>query len=192
MPLFKNLILFTNHYGNLQEMLEMASFLKYVDLHLTREWGRFYVGHPVPISLCVFLSAVCIQFTQNELLLCKSPKDSFFAFRAHAVLFVTSLIYAWNFQSLVIDNCFPDVVSCFRERDMLFYGHVWNVTCLVYRSLHFHILKHMLRIKWHSGFVSYVTRLRSLNSLTYWLILCLLYVNVVTYSAKWQYLCFLR
>jgi hypothetical protein len=44
---FQNLILFTNHYGNLQEMLEMASFLKYVDLYLTSEWGRFYVGHPV-------------------------------------------------------------------------------------------------------------------------------------------------
>jgi hypothetical protein len=26
-------------------MLEMASFLKYVDLYLTSEWGRFYVGH---------------------------------------------------------------------------------------------------------------------------------------------------
>jgi hypothetical protein len=47
MTLFQNLILFTNHYGNLQEMLEMASFLKYVDLYLTREWGRFYVGHSV-------------------------------------------------------------------------------------------------------------------------------------------------
>jgi hypothetical protein len=47
MRLFQNLILFTNHYGNLQEMLEMASFLKYVDLYLTSEWGRFYVGHSV-------------------------------------------------------------------------------------------------------------------------------------------------
>jgi hypothetical protein len=28
-------------------MLEIASFLKYVDLYLTSEWGRFYVGHPV-------------------------------------------------------------------------------------------------------------------------------------------------
>jgi hypothetical protein len=35
------------HYGNLQEMLEMASFLKYVDLYLTSECGPFYVGHPV-------------------------------------------------------------------------------------------------------------------------------------------------
>jgi hypothetical protein len=43
--LFQNLILFTNHYGNLEEMLEMASFLKYVGLYLTREWDRFYVGH---------------------------------------------------------------------------------------------------------------------------------------------------
>jgi hypothetical protein len=47
MTLFQNLILFTNHYGNLQEMLEMASFLKYVDLYLTSEWGRFYMGHSV-------------------------------------------------------------------------------------------------------------------------------------------------
>jgi hypothetical protein len=28
-------------------MLETASFLKYVDLYLTSEWVRFYVGHPV-------------------------------------------------------------------------------------------------------------------------------------------------
>jgi hypothetical protein len=47
MILFQNLTLFTNHYGNLQEMLETASFLKYVDLYLLREWGRFYVGHPM-------------------------------------------------------------------------------------------------------------------------------------------------
>jgi hypothetical protein len=47
MTLFQNLILFTNHYGSLQEMLEMASFLKYVDLYLTSGWGRFYVGHPI-------------------------------------------------------------------------------------------------------------------------------------------------
>jgi hypothetical protein len=47
MTLFENLILFTNHYGNLKDLLEMASFLKYVDLYLTSEWGRFYVGHPV-------------------------------------------------------------------------------------------------------------------------------------------------
>jgi hypothetical protein len=47
MTLFQNLILFTNHYGNLRVMLEMASFLKYVDLYLTSEWGRFYVGHPI-------------------------------------------------------------------------------------------------------------------------------------------------
>jgi hypothetical protein len=44
LTLFQNLILFINHYVNLQEMLEMASFLKYVDLYLTSEWGRFYVG----------------------------------------------------------------------------------------------------------------------------------------------------
>jgi hypothetical protein len=42
---FQNLILFTNHYANLQEMLEMASFLKYVDVYVMSEWGRFYVGH---------------------------------------------------------------------------------------------------------------------------------------------------
>jgi hypothetical protein len=47
MKLFQNLILFTNHYEDLQEMLEMASFLKYVDLYLTSEWGRFYMGHSV-------------------------------------------------------------------------------------------------------------------------------------------------
>jgi hypothetical protein len=43
----QNLILFTNHYGNLQEMLETASFLRYEDLYLTSEWGRFYMGHSV-------------------------------------------------------------------------------------------------------------------------------------------------
>jgi hypothetical protein len=47
MTLFQNLILFTNRYGNLQEMLEMASFLKYVDMYLKSEWGRYYVGHLV-------------------------------------------------------------------------------------------------------------------------------------------------
>jgi hypothetical protein len=47
MTLLQNLILFTNRYGILQEMLEMTSFLRYVDLYLTSEWGRFYVGHPV-------------------------------------------------------------------------------------------------------------------------------------------------
>jgi hypothetical protein len=46
MTLFQNLILSTNHYGNLKEMLEMVSFLQYVDLNLMSEWGRFYVGHP--------------------------------------------------------------------------------------------------------------------------------------------------
>jgi hypothetical protein len=45
--LFQNLIFFTNHNRNLQEMLEMASFLKYVDLYLTSEWGRFYEADPV-------------------------------------------------------------------------------------------------------------------------------------------------
>jgi hypothetical protein len=47
---YQNLILFTKHYGNLQEMLETASFLKYVDAYLTSEWGRFYVGHSVVIN----------------------------------------------------------------------------------------------------------------------------------------------
>jgi hypothetical protein len=47
MTLFQNLILFTSHYGNLQEMLEMVSFLRYVDLYLTSEWRRFYMGHSV-------------------------------------------------------------------------------------------------------------------------------------------------
>jgi hypothetical protein len=47
MILFQNLILFTNHCGNLQKILEMASFLKYVGLYLTSEGGGagFYVGH---------------------------------------------------------------------------------------------------------------------------------------------------
>jgi hypothetical protein len=54
MTLFQNLILFTNHYGMLQEMLEMASYLKYVDLYLTSEWGRFYVGHPVDYDAFLF------------------------------------------------------------------------------------------------------------------------------------------
>jgi hypothetical protein len=39
MTLFQNLILVPNHNGNLQEMLEMASFLKYVDLYLTSGAG---------------------------------------------------------------------------------------------------------------------------------------------------------
>jgi hypothetical protein len=47
MTLFQNLILFTNHYGNLQQMLEVAPFLRYVDLYLRSGWGRFYVGHSV-------------------------------------------------------------------------------------------------------------------------------------------------
>jgi hypothetical protein len=47
MTLFQNLILFPKYYGNLQEMLEMASYLKYVDLDLMSEWGRFYAGHSV-------------------------------------------------------------------------------------------------------------------------------------------------
>jgi hypothetical protein len=47
MTLFQNWILFTNSCENLQDLLEMASFLKYVDLYLTSEWGEFYVGHSV-------------------------------------------------------------------------------------------------------------------------------------------------
>jgi hypothetical protein len=58
MTLFQNLILFTNYYVNLKDMLEMASFLKYVDLYLTSEWGRFYVGHPVP-SCCMAYDMRC-------------------------------------------------------------------------------------------------------------------------------------
>jgi hypothetical protein len=50
MTLFQNLILFTNRYGNLQEMFEMAFFLRYVDFYLTSEWDRFYVGQSVFIS----------------------------------------------------------------------------------------------------------------------------------------------
>jgi hypothetical protein len=41
MTLFQNLILFTNHYGNLQEMLKMASFLKYVDFYFRVSGARF-------------------------------------------------------------------------------------------------------------------------------------------------------
>jgi hypothetical protein len=37
MTLFEILILFTKQYGNLQEMMEMASFLKDIDLYLTSE-----------------------------------------------------------------------------------------------------------------------------------------------------------
>jgi hypothetical protein len=44
MTLFQNLILFTDLYGNLQKMLEMASFLKYVDLYLTSELGSVLRG----------------------------------------------------------------------------------------------------------------------------------------------------
>jgi hypothetical protein len=51
MTLFQNLILITNHCGDLQEMLEMASFLKYVDLYLMSEWDRFYVGHSVVLTV---------------------------------------------------------------------------------------------------------------------------------------------
>jgi hypothetical protein len=53
MTLFQNLTLFTNHNGNLQEMLEMASFLKYVDLYLMSEWDRFYMGHPVQLMMII-------------------------------------------------------------------------------------------------------------------------------------------
>jgi hypothetical protein len=44
MTLFQNLILFINLYGNLQERFKMASFLKYVDLYLTSEWGPVLRG----------------------------------------------------------------------------------------------------------------------------------------------------
>jgi hypothetical protein len=66
MTLFQNLILLTNHYGNLQEMLEMASFLKYVDLYITSEWGQFYLWHSVssvqiPVSTTVFIRDLHIK-----------------------------------------------------------------------------------------------------------------------------------
>jgi hypothetical protein len=67
MTVFQNIILFTNRYGNLQEMLEMASFLKYVDLYLTSAWGRFYVGHPVFASPKRDLGAnVLVRFLSNS------------------------------------------------------------------------------------------------------------------------------
>jgi hypothetical protein len=50
MTLFRNLILFTNHYGNLQEMLEVASFLRCVGLYLTSEWGGFYEADMQPFG----------------------------------------------------------------------------------------------------------------------------------------------
>jgi hypothetical protein len=31
-------------------VMEMASFLRYVDLYLPSEWGRFYVGHSVVLD----------------------------------------------------------------------------------------------------------------------------------------------
>jgi hypothetical protein len=58
MTLFQNVILLTNRYGNLWEMLEMDPFLKYVDLYLNSEWGRFYVGHSVPVNACTHLATV--------------------------------------------------------------------------------------------------------------------------------------
>jgi hypothetical protein len=69
MTLFQNLILFTHHYGSLQEMLEMASFLKYVDLYLTSEWGRFYVGHPYKLSVACssrYLGVDCLTVAVGE------------------------------------------------------------------------------------------------------------------------------
>jgi hypothetical protein len=48
-------------------MLEMASFLKYVDMYLTSEWGRFYVGHPV-YRLCPSGQRYTVQRTSNLLL----------------------------------------------------------------------------------------------------------------------------
>jgi hypothetical protein len=61
MTLFQNLILFTNRYGNLQEMLEMASFLKYVDLYLTSgagfTWDILYdLFHKAIIASLPFLT----------------------------------------------------------------------------------------------------------------------------------------
>jgi hypothetical protein len=78
MTLFQNLILFTNHYGNLQEMLEMASFLRYVDLYLTSECGRFYVGHPVESSTLVGLSVRRSQYQLCRLLQPRGGGGSFF------------------------------------------------------------------------------------------------------------------
>jgi hypothetical protein len=65
MTLFQNLVLFINHYGILQEVLEMASFLKSVDFYLTRVWGRFYVGHPVLYNFNLFntLKTCTLRYT---------------------------------------------------------------------------------------------------------------------------------
>jgi hypothetical protein len=43
----------------------MASFLKYVDLYLTSEWGRFYVGHPV-LAQCKLKERVDRLEDQND------------------------------------------------------------------------------------------------------------------------------
>jgi hypothetical protein len=61
MTLFESLILFTNHYENLQEMLEMASFLRYVDLYLTSEWGRFYVGYSIVQSCIIYAFETAVK-----------------------------------------------------------------------------------------------------------------------------------
>jgi hypothetical protein len=49
----------------------MASFLKYVDLYLTSEWGRFYLGHSVEdclLGCSVMLSGRSVPTFQSCLL----------------------------------------------------------------------------------------------------------------------------
>jgi hypothetical protein len=47
----------------------MASFLKYLELYLTSEWGRFYVGHSVYIY--IYISNVSKKYTVSNF----SPED---------------------------------------------------------------------------------------------------------------------
>jgi hypothetical protein len=59
MTLFQNLILSTNHYGNSQEMLEMSSFLKYIDLWVGPVLrGTFCISASEPTISDVFMTFV--------------------------------------------------------------------------------------------------------------------------------------
>jgi hypothetical protein len=73
MTLFQDLILFTNHYGNLQEMLQMASFLRYVDLYLTSECGGPVLrGTPCIIKRITVTKVVHFANTYHKTLWCDS------------------------------------------------------------------------------------------------------------------------
>jgi hypothetical protein len=79
MTLFQNLILFTNHYEKLQEVVEMASFLKYVDLYLTSEWGPVLRG-----TLCI--SSPCLACNTSLHVSGWLAYLQVFIFISHAVL----------------------------------------------------------------------------------------------------------